>query len=644
MQQIDTSTRRRRGRSHRRLAVLALGCVLLAGCGGSTAPGTSVSGSRWTTLGTRAAASEPGTSLVVHSDTRWVDYNPADLYAGSAQQPLQFITMPDGVKLAAYTFLPADADGKAAAGPFPTILIQTAYNGALNGIDSYMVRHGYATVVVDVRGTGQSEGWWSAFGADEQADYGRVVDWVARQPFCDGRVALYGTSIQGITALLTAAQNRPSVKALFPAVPVGDAYRDVVFIGGQTSTLFIPLWFGAVSATGLVQTDLLSDPGIALQALLEHVLSFATGFQLPLELRSYAQDPDIAYDGAFWGTRSPLETDAQITVPTFIVGGLHDIFQRAEPLHYEKIKGHAPVKLLMGPWQHIQAGAGLPADGVPPLNHIELQWFDHYVKGMDSGAERLPNVTQYVLGYGHYLTAPDWPNPEARARRLYLRGDRSLSATAPAVGEPANTALQLPIEGLCSISTAQWTAGILGLLQLPCFSDDSVTERLDLVYETPALEADTYINGPIEADLWISTTAADAGLSVRVDDVAPGGAVTPLSNGLQTASLAAVDPARSRSLDGQAIQPWHPYTKASAQRAGFGTIVKVPVEVFETSALIAKGHRLRVAVGASDLPEGVPPLPTLLQQLAGVLTVYSDGEHPSSVVLPVVPAPPPAGG
>lgn len=636
MQQIETA---RQGHKRSWLVALALACALVAGCGGSTAPGTTVSGSRWTTIGSRATPSEPGTTLTDHSSPRWTDYNPPDLYPKAAQQPLQFITMPDGTKLAAYLFLPADANGQAAAGPFPTILIQTGYNGGLGGIDSYMVRHGYATVVVDVRGTGQSEGSWSAFGADEQSDYGNTVDWVARQPFCDGRVALYGQSIQGIIALFTAAQNRPSVKALFPAIPVGDAYRDVVFIGGQASTLFIPLWFGAVSGAGVAQTDLLSNPDIALPALLQHLLSFLTSFQVPVALGSYTQDPAIAYDGPFWGLRSPLESDAKITVPTFIAGGLHDIFQRAEPLHYERIKGHAPVKLLMGPWEHIQLGQGLPADGVPPLDHIELQWFDHYVKGIDTGADRLPNVTQYVLGYGHYVTASDWPNPDAHAQRLYLHGDRSLSAATPAAGEPANTALQVPIEGLCSISTTQWTAGILGLLPLPCFTDDGTAEQLNVVYETPPMEADTYINGPIEADLWISTTAADAGLSVRIDDVAPGGAVTPLSNGLQTASLAAVDPTRSRKLDGQMIQPWHPYTQASELQVGFGAIVKVPVEVFETSALIAKGHRLRVAVGASNLPQGVPPVPTLLQELAGVLTIHSDGAHPSSVVIPVVATP-----
>src|SRR3546814_6802526 len=114
----------------------------------------------------------------------------------------------------------------------------------------------------------------------------------------------------------------------------------------------------------------------------------------------------------------------------------------------------------MGPWTHIQAavGSGLPADGVPPLNHIELRWFDQYVKGMDVGAETMPNVTQYVLGLDHYVTARDWPHPDARAQRLYLRGDKSLSADAPR-SEEHTSALQSLMRtsyaGFCSQTTTK---------------------------------------------------------------------------------------------------------------------------------------------------------------------------------------------
>ncbi|CAJ0778622.1 Cocaine esterase [Ralstonia condita] len=658
-----------RARPVRRL-ILPLLCAALAlsGCGGdgassvatqNTAPADSNATStsavpgaaNWTTLGTRATLAQPGTSITSNAGARWVDYNPPMQYAGVARQPTQYVTMPDGTKLAAYVTLPADAAGNPAAGPFPTVLVQTSYNGgnaqyeasigaALGAADPYIVQHGYATVVVDVRGTGQSQGSWDAFGADEQSDYGHVVDWVMQQPWSNGAIGLYGVSYLGITTVITAAQNHPAVKAAFPIVPIGDGYRDIVFTGGQTNLTFIPAWFGLVSVLSLTDPTLVTDPAIGLPTVLQHLVSAVTTFQLPTMLQALVGTTATAYDGAFWATRSPLETDGKIQVPTFVVGGLHDLFQRSEPLTYETIKTQAPAKLLIGPWTHLQAaiGSGLPADDVPPLNHIELQWFDQYVKGMAAGADALPNVTQYMTGYGHYATATDWPHPQVQALPLFLRGDRSLSATAPAADEAFNLVPQVPLNGACSISLSQWTAGLTGFIPLPCQTDDTLAEAADVKFETPPMQTDMVINGPIEADVWISTTALDAGVSVRIDDVDAAGNVTPLTDGLQTASLRAVDASRSRTMNGLMIQPWHPFTPSSAQPLMPGQPVLVPVEVFPSSALIASGHKLRVAVGASNLPQGVPPLPTLLNSLAGVLTIYSDAAHPSKVVLPVVPA------
>lgn len=629
----------------------AAGCALLvavSGCSNSPddAAGATAS-SAWTTLGTRATPAEPGRAITGNADARWTDYSPPAEYPGSVQLPLQYITMRDGKRLSAYITLPAGADGAAASGKFPTVLIQTSYNGvtgmavpAVGGADELLVTHGYASIAVDVRGTGQSEGSWEAFGATEQADYAEVVDWVVAQDWCDGRIGLQGVSYLGITAIITAAQRHPAVKAAFPIVPIGDGYRDIVFTGGQVNPTFIPIWLGLVSVLGLTNPTAITDPTIGIPVLLEHLLSAVLNFQVPTILKALIGDPATAYDGAFWEARSPLERAAQINVPTFVVGGLHDLFQRSEPISYEAIKGQVPAKLLIGPWTHIEAatGAGLPVDGVPSLSQITLRWFDQYVKGLDAGADKLPNVTQWVSGLEHYATASDWPHPQARAQRLYLRGDQSLSTTAPAADEASNKAVQLPIEGLCSISTSQWTAGLVGLIPLPCFNNSNAAENWAVKYQTEPMAEDYYLNGPIQADVWMSTTAPDAGVSVRVDDVDEQGVARSLTNGLQTASLRAVDDSRSRKLDGQMIQPWHPYTQASVLPVGSNTPVLVPVEVFATSALIAKGHRLRIAVSASNLPQGVPPVPTLLQSLAGVMTIYSDAARPSSVVIPVVPA------
>lgn len=606
------------------------------------------------TLGTRAAVSQPYGASAGNAGAVWTDYNPAATYPGTVTQSMQFITMPDGTKLAATVTLPADASGKAAAGPFPAILIQTPYNSsldqyvsALGGADPFIVEHGYATVVVDVRGTGNSGGQWSAFGSDEQSDYGHVVDWVTQQTWSNGNIGLYGVSYLGITTVLTAEQQKPAVKAAFPIVPIGDGYRDTAVTGGQISPIFLPIWLGLV--TGLSIPDLgalQADPLSGLQVIVQHLLGAVTGFQVPTILKGLLGDSGTAYDdGTFWSIRSPIERADKINVPTFLVGGLYDLFQRSEPLWFERLKNNVTTKLLIGPWQHIESAGlpsdGLPADGVPPLNHIELMWFDQYVKGMNVGADKLPNVTQYVLGYGHYVTNTDWPNQAMTAQRLYLHGDKSLSATAPTDSEASSTIAQLPLFGLCSESLNQWTMGFSDLFPFPfpCFDNDKFNQIPSAVFSTPAMTDNYYINGPIEADIWVSTTSADAGLSVRVSDYDPSTQkATPLSNGLLTASLRAVDDTRSRHIGGVSIQPWHPFTTASVQPVTSGKPMLLPVEIFPTSAMIAKGHQLQISIAASNLAQGLQPVPTLLQSAVGAITVYNTTQYPSSVVLPVVPA------
>ncbi|MDR3416708.1 MAG: CocE/NonD family hydrolase [Nevskia sp.] len=643
---------------HSRIAVVLAAAVaaVLAGCGDSSQVGGTGAGSNpnastsaaagWTTLGTRAAPSLPQPAPLSGGGTAWTDYNPATLYPKTVTVDNQFITMKDGVKLAASVTFPADAGGKAVTGKFPVILTQTGYNKdigaevpALGGGNPYLVEHGYIHVVVDTRGTGRSEGEWTAFGDTEQGDYYPTVNWVAQQSWCDGRIGLYGASLLAITATLTAGKQHPAVKALFAIVPMGDGYRDIVFNGGEVNIGFIPLWLALVTGLSVIDPSIHQDPVEGIAAELEHLLGAVTNFQVPTLLKAVAGDPNTVYDGDFWSQRSPIEGTPMITVPTFIVGGLHDIFQRGEPNLYEQLKGHTTAKMLLGPWTHVQAafGSGLPADGVPVLDHIALQWMDQYVKSMSAGADAQPNVTQYVYGQGHYVTAADWPLPQAGAQQWYLHGDKSLDTTQPGT-DAAIRLPQEPLEGICSESTAQWTAGLAGFLPLPCFTDDNKAETLEVKYDSAPMPQDFYINGPIMADVWISTTAQDAGVVVRVDDVDPQGRAFALTNGIQDAALRAVDSSRSRYLDGVMIQPWHPFTKDSLQKVGSGDVVEVPVEIFPTSALIRAGHKLRVAVGASDFPHGLPPLPELRQSAVGVLTVYSDSTHLSSVVLPVVPA------
>ena len=601
-------------------------------------------------LGTRSNPAAP-VSVIEQNGGEWINYQRAEDYPSTVNLPKGFVRMRDGVELAYTVTLPADESGQPIQGAkFPTILIQTSYNKAtgafvpaIGGADPFMVKRGYATVVVDVRGTGNSQGVWDAFGEKEQADYAEVVDWVISQPWSDQKVGVYGVSYLGISAILTAAQNHPAVKAAFPIVPIGDGYRDIVFTGGQVNPTFIPLWMGLVTGLGIVPFDALqTDPARGVELIVSHLLSGVTQFQVPTILKALLGESETAFDGEFWKIRSPIEQADNIKVPTFVVGGLRDLFQRSEPMWFEQLKDQTTIKLLIGPWTHIESAGipsdGLPRDGIPTMQQIQLMWFDQYLKGMDVGADQLPNVTQYVLGHEKYVTSSDWPHPRVQATEFFLRGDKSLRAEAAESAEPSSPILQLPLFGLCSSSTNQWTAGALGLLPIPCNTEDTFNQIPAANFRTPVLTEDLYINGPIAADIWITTTGREAALSVRVSSFDPAtGRSTAISNGLLTASHRAVDDSKSRFMNGLRIQPWHPFTKEAVMPVIPGEPMLLPVEIFSTAAVIPKGHQLQISINSSNLPQGLQPVPQLLGGLLGAITVLNSDEFPSKVILPVVP-------
>jgi putative CocE/NonD family hydrolase len=558
----------------------------------------------------------------------WTPYDRPAQYTTVTEQDVP-IAMPDG------TVLRADVTRPDAPGRFPVLITQTPYNktGPLGMANAYLVQRGYVHVVVDVRGTGSSGGTWDSFGPNEQADGPEIVRWATQQPWSDGKIGLTGASYMGFTQLYTAAQRPEGLKAIFPVVPMADGYRDITMSGGQVNISFIPLWLGLVSGGAIVPPAWgVTDPAGAAQTLADHVRG-VVDFQAHT-VTDATTGGDTAFDGDFWKTRSPIEVLDRIRVPAFVVGGLHDLFQRGEPLVYERLKQHVPARLLMGPWTHLggSSGAGLPADGVPSLAQIQLRWFDRWLKGIDTRVAEIPRATQYVWGAGHYETQADWPDPSLRPTRAYLRAGGELSRERPSGDEPGDTFVQHPVSGICTQTTSQWSAGLTE--QLPCTTDDRLNEAGEKTWTTAPLEQPLRLDGPILAKLWVTTTASDAVTAVRITDVAPDGKSTELTAGWLAASFRATDRSRSRVVRRTLIQPWHPFTRASVLPVPKDQPVKLEVEVFPTSALLQPGHRLRVAVGPGDFPHQVPPLPQLQGSLGGQVTILHDRAHPSSVVLP----------
>jgi putative CocE/NonD family hydrolase len=656
---------------------------------------TSLAMAQTTTLGTRGGLSQDNASAITtNASSTWSTYARDEDYAGSVTLPLQFITTKLGQKLAVLVSVPADASGNPVPGTFPAILTQTAYRidvGQLlgtiagtgntllvGGQDKFMNKRGYISVAVDVLGSGMSSDAAQLLGAPEQAAYGEAVDWVTKQSWFNGQLGLAGTSYLGITSLLTAKQQNPAVKAVFAQVPMGDAYRGTVGPGGLLNAKFISLWLPLTQALSVQNASAIkNNPTYADQitAANQQHIDAIDSWYLPTVSNSLAGTAGYASDdGDFWSTRSPIEGSSKIKVPTFLLGSSNDIFQRDEPLLYEQIKRNANTKLVIIKGAHIQSvlGAAIGADntiskGAPGSAALMLQWFDQYLKGINTGAASLPNVTQFVEGYGllgtiRYSRATDWPHPQMAPQRMYLRGDMSLSTQKPTVAETSHTISEptAPVvtyskstDGTtvkasitindgsdCSSSFVQWSLGMAGLLPKGCYTNSATVEKSQnaLIYQTATLTSDLYLNGPIQADIWMSTTKTEAAVAVRVDDVDAFGVATPISTGLLSASYRAVDSSRSRYVNGVMIQPWHAFTVASRQSVVPGQAMLVPVEVFPAAALIRKGHKLRIAISASNQAEGVWPTPQQVLANGNVSTILNDPTHPSSVVLPVVPS------
>jgi putative CocE/NonD family hydrolase len=565
------------------------------------------------------------------------------------------IPMSDGVKLRADLTLPAGEDGEAIGSKVPVVVTITAYNktalsggfgGTLAGADpAYLVKRGYAQLTVDARGTGSSEGQWNAFDERENKDAAEVMTWAHEQPWSNGRTAMTGASYMGISQIFAAAGRPAGLRAIFPQVPAADVYRDVVASGGQVDSGFMPLWLGLVTATGLIPPAVAtSDPQSALGAMASRI-GTATTFTGPTLVKAMAGQ-ETAYDGPFYAERSPIKVIDRVDVPTFLVGGEFDLFQRGTPLLFERLRQRGvPTKLILGPWDHLQGSSGAEIDdaGYGPLHELQLRWFDRYVKGrQDPGLDaEIPPLTWYEQGTGAWRTADDWMRADHTASTWRLSGSaRNGTPGGLTTGDAEDgtaRVLPIPVAGLCTRSANQWTAGLANQSPLPnpCLEDNRYNDKAGVTFDSAPVQRPLRFQGPMNVRLHVSTVGGNGMLSVAVEDVAPDGTVTRLTGGWQVISHRALDRRRSRYLDGKLVQAFHPFTQAAEKPIAPGEIVPVDVEVFPTGAAIRKGHRLRVAVQAFDVPHLAPTVPQLPGSLVA-MTIHNSARHPSEVTLPVV--------
>ncbi|MBF6059369.1 CocE/NonD family hydrolase [Nocardia terpenica] len=518
-------------------------------------------------------------------------------------------------------------------------------------VDRKLIRSGYVQVVVDVRGTGFSQGDWQVFGEREQRDGAEVVDWAARQPFSDGSVGMSGVSYSAINQLQTAERHPAGLKALFPVVPGNDLLRDIAATGGGLGVGFLPPWLAGVDGlklipdvrsllTGTFDTrwlaDRLADP-LTFVDYLVAALTIPSVDAIPDSLRALIRD-----DSAI--RTSWLGHPERITVPTFISGGWHDLFAYDQTAIYRAIPlPTSEKKIVMGDTYHISEGSGFGAPGAPPrLDVLQRAWFDRWLKGIHNGIDSYDPVTMFQQG-GGWTGSPSFPRPGMNYRRLYFdpapSGTVAVSAhdgtLASTPGAAARLTVAPGLATVCSRDAATGTAGALGAMDL-CGKDSRVAEVSALTFTSAPAAVATQISGPIAVHLETVLDATDGYWAATLNDVAPDGRSTVWTSGQLQASLRAVDAAKAtRSPNGDYTDPYPILTLDSRQPIVPGETTTVDLGLAPTDGILQPGHRLRIDIYALNFPRGLPLRPLLNESGLRPQHLALDPARPSWVNLPL---------
>ena len=523
-----------------------------------------------------------------------------------------WIPMRDGVRLAVNLYMPSspiepstqDAEHGA---KFPAILEYLPYRkddwtlARDWQLHSYFVKRGYVSARVDLRGTGASEGNPPdrEYSDQEQQDGLEVIDWLSKQSWSNGNVGMMGISWGGFNAIQLANLHPPALKAIIAMCATEDLFHDDIHY-----------------IDGLMHVDEF-ELGMDMQVGITRAPDFPTD-EKSLAPRFDATPWFLLYlhhqrDGAFW-QRASISGDqyAEYKVPTFMIGGFLDGYRDSVGRFLERVK-NAPVKALLGPWNH-----SFPDDAQPgPTIEWRVEatrWWDYWLKGNQNGILDEPRFEVYMRHWyppdpniveipGDWRAESSFPPANARTQTLYLSSNHSLSdsATAP-------TTEQLKYVPTIGAEAGFWWGDFT--------TDQRPIDAFSLVYDSEPLEKDTAILGWPKALLQVAASAPLADWFARLSDVAPDGTVTMVTGGGQSG---AQRDSRSSPAD---LVPDHVYS--------------LPIELHLTSWVFQRGHRIRLAISNAIWPMIWPtPFPmTTSLQLGGATA--------SRLELPLVPLEPPA--
>ena len=565
------------------------------------------------------------------------------------------VAMRDGVTLYADVYRP-DVDG-----PLPVLLQRTPYDksqgrtGALEVMRA--ASHGYAVVIQDTRGRYASEGDFYPF-LDEPNDGYDTVQWCVEQPWSSGKVGMFGRSYVGATQWLCAITNAPGLTCIAPGITASDYYEGWTYQGGALAWGFALSWtmrqltmanMGTISnrhnvpdgtREGLLAAFNQLDRTFRHQPIVDlpHLKAPLAGYFYDWIRHSSSDD--------YWNRWRIEDHYPHIRTPALHIGGWHDIFLLGTLRNFVGMRAQAEdtvaqggQRLIVGPWHHGPFGEisgefffGLGATGAAiDTDGIQLRWFDHWLKGEQNGAGEESAVRIFVMGRNEWRDEQEWPLERTQYTDYYLHsggkantasGDGSLSREAPSTEAPDVFVYDprdpVPTHGGALCCGPSFVPG-------GAYDQRAIESRSDvLCYTTPTLDSDIEVTGPLAVTLFAATSAADTDFTAKLVDVEPCGTARSLVDSI------------IRARYRQGTDESHPITP--------GTVEEYTIDLVATSNVFKAGHQIRLEISSSNFPRfdrnfNTADDPwTTTECVPALQTIHHDGQYPSRIRLPIIPA------
>jgi putative CocE/NonD family hydrolase len=557
-----------------------------------------------------------------------------------------YLTLSGGTKLAYDVLLPT-RKGAVAGEPLPVLLMHTTYLRAMklvenrrvvfdelfdipwfakvalrlrarckkdghigdivfrNGWLKRLLHHGYAVVVVERSGTGASSGILSPAFADVAVEIDQVLDWIAAQPWCDGKIGMFGASMVAMAQYAAASAGNPHLKAILPVASSFDMYSSIVYPGGVNCTGFGKMLSGSTGVLERMIVPVDSDPdGDQLAQILkerrDRSLSdvSAQGFGL-----APYRDSDNPYlkGRKLWrdvGLYDLLDRINDSGVAVYNSAGWYDLFARDSLLWHANLA--APHRLHVRPLFHTDLGkSGADLD----FGAEAHRWFDYWLKGIDNGIMDESPIRYYVMGAPKataWRAAEQWPLPGTQRTRFYLAKGPSGSVNSVNDGS-LRTQFSPDADGVdvytvdystTSGTDARWSA----VVKDGKYPARRANDEKALTYTTAPLEQDLEVIGHPVAHLWLTADAPDLDLFVYLEEVDAQGNVTYISEGTLRASHRALGEAPFDNLG----LPYHRSYKEDVAPIPPGEPVELVFDLLPTAKRFCQGTRIRIAVTCAD--------------------------------------------